>query len=108
MSIDAIIDAVVIMNCNCDLCKNAGKDPEVNHDKCPRVVRLYLSERVPGTSPGQTLLTVLNPPEQPEYLRSLVGTAIWGNSSSLMIGNTKFADRFSYTSIRLVQRQNNE
>ena len=53
-------------------------------------------------APGQSCLIVENPPEDvTAFRRAILGTHIWGDSSSIMIGTTKWANRESYTRIRL-------
>jgi hypothetical protein len=51
---------------------------------------------------GQRRITIENPP--PGRLDGLVGTEVWGGSESLMVGDTKWADRVGYTRARLVRR----
>ena len=61
---------------------------------------LHLGPRTNQDGPGQPQLTVVNP--RP-HLDALEGSCIWGNASTIMVGDTKLADRLSYTTIRLVE-----
>ena len=110
MSIDARIAAVThILPGDCVGCSNTGKG-EDDWDDCPfcygtsigkRVLRLHLEPREPGVAPGQQVLAVVNPPEGD--MSGIVGTEIWGNSSEIMVGDTKWAKRIGYTKIELVE-----
>lgn len=54
---------------------------------------------------GQSCLIVMNPPDNVDaFRRSVLGQQIWGNSSTIMVGDTKWADREGYTRIRLVDK----
>lgn len=78
MSIDAVIERVT---------RNANG-----------TATLHLGPR-DGEGPGQSRLTVLNPPPS---LEAAVGTEIWGGGESIIVGReTKWADRIGYTKIRL-------
>jgi hypothetical protein len=112
MSIDARISAVtVIRGGDCTQCDNTGKDDN-GWDDCPSChgaadgnprVRLKLEPREKGSVSGQGVLTIVNPPTaNPESLSGLIGTAIWGGSSEIMIGEKKWADRIGYTRIKLI------
>lgn len=61
-------------------------------------VRLHLGPRTKRDGPGQPVLTVLNPKPRMEVLE---GMDIWGNANVIMLGDTHWADRESYTTIRL-------
>jgi len=108
MAIAARITAVTVIHSgHCDLCNDTGKDPETNWDDCPRchgtsvgkrAVRLHLEPIRKGEVAGQNVLTVVDAPDVD--LSGLVGTEIWGDSSQIMIGETKWADRVGYTRIR--------
>lgn len=63
--------------------------------------RLVLEKRDQRTPAGQSLLTVLNPPDPPEQLQQLIGCEIWGSDRCLMLGDEHIADRECYTEIRL-------
>jgi len=113
MSIDARIAAVtIIVPSYCEICKGTGKDPEDSWDDCPTChgatkeqpkLRLKLEPREKGGLAGQSVLTVVNPPTlDPKMLSGLIGTEIWGNANSIMVGDVKWADRIGYTKIRLV------
>lgn len=52
--------------------------------------------------PGQTRMTVENPPPD---LEAAVGTEVWGGDGYLMVGDTKWADRIGYTRLRLCERK---
>lgn len=52
---------------------------------------------------GQKWMTILNPP--PGDLSGMVGTEIWGNANTLMVGQTKWAERIGYVACRLVDRK---
>ncbi len=52
--------------------------------------------------PGQNSLVVLNPPP---HLEAAIGTHIWGGGDSIIINETKWADRVGYGSIRLVEKK---
>lgn len=113
MSIDAKIEAVtVVAPKHCETCKGSGKDPEDNWDDCPSChgatkdhprVRLKLAPREKGGAAGQNVLTIVNPPTlDPKTLAGMIGTEIWGGSSCIMVGETKWANRIGYTRIELV------
>ena len=51
--------------------------------------------------PGQQVLYVLNPPDPPEQMESVIGTHIWGGSGFIMIGEKEWAKREGYLDIRL-------
>lgn len=115
MSIDARIAAVtVIAPEHCNTCNGTGKDPTDSWDDCPSChgatrdnprVRLKLEPRERGGCAGQPVLTIVNPPStQPEVLAGLIGTEIWGNASSIMVGDTLWAKRIGYTRIELVRK----
>ncbi len=70
-----------------------------------RTVKLILGPIAKDDGPGQRLLTVLNPPGN---MNSSVGTRIWGGDSYIMIGETKWAERVGYTSIRLIDKKQKE
>lgn len=53
--------------------------------------------------PGQSRMTILNPP--PGRLDGLIGTEVWGSSESLMIGDTKWAERVGYTRAKLIPKE---
>jgi hypothetical protein len=60
----------------------------------------HLEPRDPRTAPaGQSKLIVSNP--RPG-LELLVQVEIWGNDSTIMRGDVKFAERLSATKIKLV------
>jgi len=61
--------------------------------------RLNLEGRKLPDNPGQPVLFVKNAPAD---LESFIGSEIWGNSSQLLIGETKVANRVSYTEIEWV------
>lgn len=110
MSIDARIAAVtVIAPSHCETCNDTGKDAN-GWDQCPRChgastgspkVRLKLEPREPGGLAGQPVLTIVNPPSR--GLESLIGIEIWGNASSVFVGNREWAKRIGYTQIELVE-----
>ena len=53
--------------------------------------------------PGQDFLTVLNPPaDTRSFMNAVVGLPIWGGAGEIMVRDTKWADRVSYTEIKLV------
>jgi len=65
-------------------------------------VRLNLGP-LDGEGPGQDFLTVLNPPADVRvFMDAIIGQKVWGGSSEIMVGQTKWADRVAYTEIRLV------
>jgi len=64
-------------------------------------VRLALDPYDEGPA-GQKALTIVNPPAPPEILECCIGTHIWGGGSSIMVGDTKWAERLTYTRIQLV------
>lgn len=114
MSIAARIQAVtIIAPYHCHVCNGTGSDPDDGWDDCPNChgatasdpkVRLRLEPMRPGELAGQDTLTVVNPPSlDPEILSGLVGTEIWGGSSEIMVGETKWANRIGYTKIELVE-----
>jgi hypothetical protein len=114
MAIDARIAAVtVVAPSHCGTCNMTGKDQANSWDDCPTchgatkdnpAVRLKLEPREPGCVAGQRVLTILNPPTvDPNVLAGLIGTEIWGSSSCVMVGQTKWADRIGYTKIKLVE-----
>ena len=84
MSIDAIIDDVTYNDDGTADLKLRARDPR-------------------RSSAGQKSLTVLNPPEH-NFLSSAIGVAIWGNSSSILVGENLWAKRESYLSIRLLEK----
>jgi len=110
VSIDARIRAVTqIFPGDCDFCDNTGKDDN-GWDDCPschgtstgkKCLRLHLEAREPGAVAGQSVLTVVNPPEGD--MGGLVGTEIWGNASQIMVGDKLWAKRIGYTRIELIQ-----
>lgn len=51
--------------------------------------------------PGQPSLDVVNDPCPP--LRGLIGTKIWGCSSTIMCKETKIGDRIGYTKVKLLE-----
>ena len=61
--------------------------------------RLNLEGRNPSDNPGQPVLFVRNAPND---LESFIGAEIWGNSSQLLIGDKKVANRVSYTEIEWI------
>lgn len=65
--------------------------------------RLILESRDGYTSPGQEILVVLDWPAGNTDLLYLIDKELWGNSSELMLGDEKIADRISYATIRLVE-----
>jgi hypothetical protein len=52
------------------------------------------------SEPGQTRMTVLNPPPG---LEAAVGTEVWGGHDRLMVGERKWAEIVSYGACRLVR-----
>lgn len=58
--------------------------------------RLNLEGRIPGESPGQSVLFVRNAPKS---LDSFIGREIWGGSGELLIGQTTVAKRVGYCDI---------
>ena len=112
MAIEGTISAVTVIksgDCLCGFdCQNNPYDPS---GVCPAchgateespVVRIALESHC-GASTGQTALTIVNPPTTDiDILSGLIGTFIWGGSDSIMIGDKKWADRLSYTRIKLV------
>ena len=50
---------------------------------------------------GQHRLLVVNPPEPPKRLDSLIHLDVWGGDAQLMCGEEKLAERIGYTRIRL-------
>lgn len=85
MSIDARIAGVTVV-------------PSANNPQ----VRLHLEPRG-SNGPGQSTLTIINPPTtDPDLLRGLIGTEIWGSSSAIMVGDRKWANRISLGLIELV------
>lgn len=113
MSIDARIAAVTVLSpTSCDLCNLTGRDPEDKEMTCPAChgatkdnpkVILKLEARERFGCAGQNSLTITNPPTvDPNVLSALVGLEIWGGSGYIMIGEKKWADRISYTSIKLL------
>lgn len=113
MSIDARITAVTVIAPNhCATCNGTRKDPESPSESCPSchgatkdnpVVRLKLEPREPSGHIGQSVLTIANPPTtDPKALSSLIGTEIWGDCDSIMIGDKRWAKRLGYTRIELV------
>ena len=113
MSIDAKIAAVQrLAPEHCEHCGSTGKDPTDNWDLCPKchganpgnpVVRLLLEPREKGGCAGQDALTIIDCPTlSDEELHSFIGVDIWGGTSEIMIGDTKWADRVGYTRIKLV------
>jgi len=68
------------------------------------VVTLHLGP-VGDDGPGQSQLVVINPPAKAnEFLIAVVGLKIWGSSSEIRVGDTKWADRIGFTQIRLVRK----
>ena len=64
---------------------------------------MELVARQPKSGPaGQKLMTIVNPPAGD--LSGIVGTEIWSGASSLMVGDTKFANRVGYTRCELVPK----
>lgn len=63
--------------------------------------KLTLDRRDPRSPPGQSVLTVLNDGIHFAELLTLIGCELWGNSTSLMIGDEQIAIREGYTLIRL-------
>ena len=112
MAIDAVISSVTVLApSQCPTCNCTGKDPESTWDDCPAchgatpdkpLVRIGLSAK-PGRTAGQRSLTIMNPPTlDADKLASMIGCAIWGNASKIMVGQTVWAERIGYTKIRLV------
>jgi hypothetical protein len=65
-------------------------------------VRLNLGP-LKGEGPGQDFLTVVNPPANRQaFMNAVIGQVIWGGSSEIMVGQTKWAERVNYTEIKLV------
>jgi hypothetical protein len=58
---------------------------------------LHLGPRDKRNGPGQPSLTVLNPSPGMEVME---GMEIWGGASSIVVGETVWAERIGYTSIR--------
>jgi len=85
MSIDARIDSVTVLS--------------------DGTVRLGLRPREGQTRPAQDALVVVNPPYPPELLEACIGTKIWGGAGDIMIGETRWATRLSYTRIQLVVKK---
>lgn len=110
MSIDARIAAVtVIAPTHCEACNGSGQSDGDTCDKChgatkdKPVVRLRLEPRKPSTCAGQGSLVITNPPSiDPLAMSSMVGVAIWGNSSVIMIRDRMWAKRIGYTQIELL------
>ncbi len=50
---------------------------------------------------GQDRLTVL---DAPPGLARMIGTQIWGNDSTILVGTTRFAERIGCTRIRLLPK----
>lgn len=61
-------------------------------------VRLWL-EPFQGDGPGQSSLTVLNPPAK--HFDAVVGTHIWGDYDWIYVGKTKWAKRLGHARIAL-------
>lgn len=66
-------------------------------------VSLVLESRDGKTPPGQPVIWVDNPPDPIRKISALLDGCIWGGSNDIMLGDTKIADRTSYTSIKLVE-----
>ena len=67
-------------------------------------LKLLLESREEGGYPGQPALTIVNPPDvSPDLLSSLIGTEIWGGANDILVGDTIWAKRLSYTTIELVE-----
>lgn len=115
MSIDARIEGLTVIAPDyCDTCEGTGKDPEDDWCDCPTChgatkndprVRLQLVPREKGGCAGQDVLTIVNPPTlDTEVLAAMIGTEIWGCSSQIMVGDTKWANRIGYTRIELLPK----
>lgn len=113
MSIDARIAGIsVIKPTHCPTCDGTGEDPADSWEPCPAchggtaehpVVRLLLEPRERAEVAGQRALTLVNPPTtDPQALAGLIGIDIWGNSSSIMVGEKRWAKRIGYGRIELV------
>ena len=85
MSIDAVIEAV-----------------ERNDDGTADIVLGSRKTRDGDSCSGQSRMTVENPPPGFE---ACVGTKVWGGGETLMVGDTKWADRIGYTRLKLVPRR---
>ena len=67
-------------------------------------VRLNLGKLDDG-GPGQDFLTVVNPPaDTRSFMNAVIGLPIWGGASEIMVRDTKWAERVTYTEIKLVDR----
>jgi hypothetical protein len=65
-------------------------------------VNLHLGP-IKNDPPGQRMLIVENPPsDTAAFMSAIIGQQIWGSSGSIMVRDTKWADRIGYTRIRLV------
>lgn len=58
--------------------------------------RLELEGRIKGERPGQSVLCF---DKAPEEVTALNGLEIWGNASTIMLGDAKIAVRKGYTNI---------
>lgn len=114
MAIDAVITGVtVVAPGRCKTCNRTGKDPNFPRIDCPTCdghsestprVRLTLEPREQGGVVGQPTLTIVDPPTtNPKMLAGMIGTEVWGGDGYLMVGDRKWADRISWTKIRLVK-----
>lgn len=65
-------------------------------------VTMTLEDRNSRSIAGQSRMTILDPPPMNCDLSRLVGREMWGNSSDMLIGDSKIADRVGYTAMRLV------
>jgi hypothetical protein len=54
----------------------------------------------PNDPPGQPYLHVMNRPCPP--LRGFIGVKIWGDCSTILVGDKKIAKRVGYTKIELL------
>ena len=64
--------------------------------------KLTLEPRDDHACAGQTTLCIESPFDDFHYLSKVIGCDLWGNSSVLMLGDSKIADRISYMVIRFV------
>lgn len=64
--------------------------------------KLTLEPRDESACAGQTTLCIETPFNNYHFLSRIMGCDVWGNSSVLMLGDAKLADRIGYVGIRLV------
>lgn len=64
-------------------------------------LKIYLEPREPKGCAGQNALTITNWPADTTAW-GLIGIEIWGGSSEIMVGDTKWAERRGYGQIMLM------